>query len=491
MKKQKKIIALILAVVMIVSGITVSTTASVSATTAEPDDTVYKNGVVEYIVATTNATEIIGYELHARYNTEVASAVDIQNMIEFPGGEFDYSNKDIYGNYKASLYAADSGYFSVSLDAGQGFVKVIFEIKDTTTVGDIITLDSSEYYSAGYQTCTRDTGDIVTSFNILDYGDVPGSDATTEPATTEEPTTAEPDIPDDEERVTVGERFFGGKYNFEQTETDDPNNHIAYLKFVPEEDGIYTFERIDWISPTGEDRDAREVKMSIELLDENKNSLCEDVFAYECQAGTKYYLKLTYNKNDPNYVDMKSFTIIVNRAFDFVLNKSKSLNYYYDICSSEYVKFTPEVTGNYSFAAADVKYHIHSEYLRASAVTADGESISEKSNVLYDDTLNAYYRLEAGKTYYFSMSSKSAVAPEYLVCNILKAESIAGDSNGDNAVDILDSAAIQKYASGKADLTEAQIAAADVNGDGVADILDSAEIQKFASGKINKFAKKA
>ncbi len=199
-RKIKSTIAVFMAVIMLVTALTFTATSSVSA--AEPGDTVYKNGVVEYIVATTNATEIIGYELHARYNTEVASAVDIQNMIEFPGGEFDYSNKDIYGNYKASLYAADSGYFSVSLDAGQGFVKVIFEIKDTTTVGDIITIDSSEYYSAAYITCTRDTGDIVTSYNILDYGDVPEppeepttEEPTEEPTTeapTEEPTTVEP-----------------------------------------------------------------------------------------------------------------------------------------------------------------------------------------------------------------------------------------------------------------------------------------------------------
>ena len=192
-KKVKSRLAIVMAIVMLVTALTFSTTSSVSA--AEPEDTIYKNGVVEYIVATTNATEIIGYELHARYNTEVASAVDIQNMIEFPGGEFDYSNKDIYGNYKASLYAADSGYFSVSLDAGQGFVKVIFEIKDTTTVGDIITLDSSEYYSAGYQTCTRDTGDIVTSFNILDYGDVPEPP---EEPTTEEPTEEPTEAPTEE-----------------------------------------------------------------------------------------------------------------------------------------------------------------------------------------------------------------------------------------------------------------------------------------------------
>lgn len=66
-----------------------------------------------------------------------------------------------------------------------------------------------------------------------------------------------------------------------------------------------------------------------------------------------------------------------------------------------------------------------------------------------------------------------------------------GDANGDNYIDILDATLAQKYAVGKAYLTEEQIAAADVNGDNNVDILDATDIQKFAVGKIKEFKKKA
>ena len=65
-----------------------------------------------------------------------------------------------------------------------------------------------------------------------------------------------------------------------------------------------------------------------------------------------------------------------------------------------------------------------------------------------------------------------------------------GDSNGDGNVDVLDAAAIQKFASGMADMTNDQQYFADVNNDGVVDILDAAEIQKFAAGIITEFKKK-
>lgn len=67
---------------------------------------------------------------------------------------------------------------------------------------------------------------------------------------------------------------------------------------------------------------------------------------------------------------------------------------------------------------------------------------------------------------------------------------IIGDLNGDNSIDVLDATVVQKYASGKVDLTDEQITAADVNNDGVADILDAADIQKHAVGKITDFKKK-
>ena len=68
---------------------------------------------------------------------------------------------------------------------------------------------------------------------------------------------------------------------------------------------------------------------------------------------------------------------------------------------------------------------------------------------------------------------------------------VIGDVNGDNSVDVLDAAVVQKYAAGKTDLTAEQLYAADVNGDNNADVLDAAMIQKYAAGKITEFPKKA
>ncbi len=73
----------------------------------------------------------------------------------------------------------------------------------------------------------------------------------------------------------------------------------------------------------------------------------------------------------------------------------------------------------------------------------------------------------------------------------LEGDVILGDANGDNTVDVLDAAAIQKHASGKAELNSEQLAAADVNGDGNVDVLDAADIQKYAAGIISEFKKKA
>lgn len=70
-------------------------------------------------------------------------------------------------------------------------------------------------------------------------------------------------------------------------------------------------------------------------------------------------------------------------------------------------------------------------------------------------------------------------------------QGMIGDVNGDNNIDVLDAALVQKYASGKADLTADQITVADVNGDNNVDVLDAAEIQKFAAGIITEFKKKA
>ena len=64
---------------------------------------------------------------------------------------------------------------------------------------------------------------------------------------------------------------------------------------------------------------------------------------------------------------------------------------------------------------------------------------------------------------------------------------IPGDVNGDNTVDILDAAMIQKYAAGKAELNDNQRFFGDVNKDGNVDVLDAALIQKYAAGKISFF----
>ena len=56
---------------------------------------------------------------------------------------------------------------------------------------------------------------------------------------------------------------------------------------------------------------------------------------------------------------------------------------------------------------------------------------------------------------------------------------LTGDANGDNKVDILDAAFIQKAASGKADMDYDDKYIADVNGDNVVDILDATAIQRY------------
>ncbi|MEE1016373.1 MAG: leucine-rich repeat protein [Ruminococcus sp.] len=94
------------------------------------------------------------------------------------------------------------------------------------------------------------------------------------------------------------------------------------------------------------------------------------------------------------------------------------------------------------------------------------------------------------------LGSSNSYAKSFAENNNIKFRAIAedmpiGDANGDNTVDVLDAAAIQKHASGISELNSDQLVAADVNGDGNVDVLDAAEIQKFAAGKITEFKKKA
>ena len=94
------------------------------------------------------------------------------------------------------------------------------------------------------------------------------------------------------------------------------------------------------------------------------------------------------------------------------------------------------------------------------------------------------------------LGSSNSYAKSFAENNNIKFRAIAedmpiGDANGDNNVDVLDAAAIQKHASGISELNSDQLAAADVNGDGNVDVLDAADIQKFAAGIISEFKKKA
>ena len=93
------------------------------------------------------------------------------------------------------------------------------------------------------------------------------------------------------------------------------------------------------------------------------------------------------------------------------------------------------------------------------------------------------------------LGSSNSYAKSYAENNNIKFRAIAedmpiGDANGDNTVDVLDAAAIQKHASGISELNSEQLAAADVNGDGNVDVLDAADIQKYAAGIISEFKKK-
>lgn len=72
----------------------------------------------------------------------------------------------------------------------------------------------------------------------------------------------------------------------------------------------------------------------------------------------------------------------------------------------------------------------------------------------------------------------------------IASEKIIGDVNGDENVDVLDAAMVQKYTVNRANLSEEQLSFADVNNDNHVDVLDAAEIQKFAAGKITEFKKK-
>lgn len=194
MRIQKKLFALVLAIVISFSGITVISTASFSATVAEPTDVVYPNGVVEYIVSVSGDTSLVGFENIINYNLDVVTVTDVQGFVEFPGGEFEYGNNDKYQNHVGRLYAADSAYYPVDVQAGQMLVKFIFKIKETTEVGNIILMDESEFYDGKYKIYDYSSEGLrpVSTFNIIDYGDPNYVEPTTEKPTTVPASTVEP-----------------------------------------------------------------------------------------------------------------------------------------------------------------------------------------------------------------------------------------------------------------------------------------------------------
>ncbi len=62
-----------------------------------------------------------------------------------------------------------------------------------------------------------------------------------------------------------------------------------------------------------------------------------------------------------------------------------------------------------------------------------------------------------------------------------------GDVNGDDKINVIDLAIIQKYILGKKNLEGDSFTLADVNGDGKINVIDLAKVQKHILGKINLF----
>lgn len=120
-------------------------------------------------------------------------------------------------------------------------------------------------------------------------------------------------------------------------------------------------------------------------------------------------------------------------------------------------------------------------------------TIPKRVKVINNYSLGYYTydkKVEGFTIYGYSGTAAETYAKENGFTFVELEESTIGDTNGDNNVDVLDAAAVQKHASGISELNSEQLAAADVNGDGNVDVLDAAEIQKFAAGIISEFKKK-
>lgn len=83
---------------------------------------------------------------------------------------------------------------------------------------------------------------------------------------------------------------------------------------------------------------------------------------------------------------------------------------------------------------------------------------------------------------YINLPNMAEIAAPSYVREVLGLKT--GDVNGDNTVDILDSAEVQKAAVDKVELNAAQKMIGDVTFDGNVNVLDAAVIQKAAAGKI-------
>lgn len=94
---------------------------------------------------------------------------------------------------------------------------------------------------------------------------------------------------------------------------------------------------------------------------------------------------------------------------------------------------------------------------------------------VYDVEENEYYGLEKLVDNYSKYEGLIDALAEKNIGDLL------GDVNGDNNVDILDAAVIQKYAADKAEIGYEQKPIADVNGDYFVDVFDATGIQKYAA----------
>ncbi len=124
-------------------------------------------------------------------------------------------------------------------------------------------------------------------------------------------------------------------------------------------------------------------------------------------------------------------------------------------------------------------YHVNIEWHPGENEKYEGEAISTDLSYTYKpgETVVAG---DAEPLRYICAVFEKAPKPTALI----------GDANGDNTVDVLDAAFIQKASVGKVELTAEMEYSLDVNDDGAVDVLDALDIQKYSVNKITEFKKK-